>query len=455
MNARISLPELSRMIADTTGFDTKVCELFLRDLFATVAETIVAGENVKVKGIGTFKSINVEQRKSVNVNTGEQMIIPEHRKVTFTPDKALAEAVNAPFAMFEPVELNDTVTDEMLETAEQEPTDANAEPAAHATVADPATAAMPHKPEIQPIEPESDNADIISEATEPLPPTEPETTINIQTEPSDPEPEPSPRVSTPTPPPATPDPATTDPAPEHEPAPEPRTYHVTSVTQHTDEDEDDDMDTYHRDLCNRHKSRHFSRGFLIGALCSFAIIGIAILAWRIVLPDSFEAVISAMNTDQQTEITSHAVTAKVIGKTEAEGETTKIIEPDKPIKAIEPVENDESADVPTETSDKQLKADIKEKAGKENPAKEPEIFTDKITKKRYLTTMAREYYGNYNLWPLIYDYNAGLGHPDRIRPGTKIKVPSAETLGIDPKDPAVIKKAKNRGAEIYRKYKKS
>lgn len=66
--------------------------------------------------------------------------------------------------------------------------------------------------------------------------------------------------------------------------------------------------------------------------------------------------------------------------------------------------------------------------------------------------MAREYYGNYHLWPFIYDYNKGLGHPDRIRPGTRIMVPTPKTLGIDPTDPAIIKKAKNRGIEIYNRY---
>lgn len=460
MNARVSLPELSRMIADGTGFDIKACELFMRELFATVAETIVAGENVKVKGIGTFKSINVEQRKSVNVNTGEQMIIPEHRKVTFTPDKALAEAVNAPFAMFEPVELNDTVTDEMLETAEQEETGTTARPAFQEKKADGSADIVPEEPETPYTEPETpctepqaNNADSIPEISENLSTTVPETLIEVEVEPKPTTPSPalSQIVSTPSPS----IPADPEPAKEPEPAPQPQEHHVIPVMPCTAEYEEDDIDSCHETNGNRHRSGHFGRGFLIGALCSFAIIGIAILAWRIVMPDSFEAVISALNTDRQTEIASHAVTAKVVGKPQEGTGTTKINVPEEAVKTIEPVENKESADVPTETSDKQLKADINEKSTKGSTAKEPEIFTDKITKKRYLTTMAREYYGNYNLWPLIYDYNAGLGHPDRIRPGTKIKVPSAETLGIDPKDPAVIKKAKNRGAEIYRKYKKS
>lgn len=327
----------------------------------------------------------------------------------------------------------------------------------HANMVDLATPEMPAKPESQSTEPESNNADIITEPTETLSTTEPEISTTepeistpIPTEPSGPEPEQSQHV-------ATPPPATADPDPAHEPAPEPQEHHVISVMQHAAEYEEDDMEILPKAHGNRHKSGHFGKGFLIGALCSLALIGIVILAWRIILPDSYEAVISALGSDRQTEITNHAVTAKVVSKPQTESEPQQIIEPDEIAKPIEPVESDESADVPTETSDKQLTADtdIKEKSTNESPAHEPEIFTDKITKKRYLTTMAREYYGNYNLWPLIYDYNAGLGHPDRIRPGTKIKVPSAEALGIDPKDPAVIKKAKNRGAEIYRKYKKS
>ena len=78
---------------------------------------------------------------------------------------------------------------------------------------------------------------------------------------------------------------------------------------------------------------------------------------------------------------------------------------------------------------------------------------DTISTTRYLTTMAKDHYGNYNLWPYIYKENSKiLGHPDRIRPGTKVVIPPLSQYGVDPKNPEDIKKAKKLGVEIYSRY---
>ena len=114
MNNKITFPELTKLLAQTSGYSEEICDAFLRELFTIVSDTITEGDSVKIKGIGTFKSTRVEERKSINVNTGAEMVIPGHRKVNFTPDKSLAEAINAPFAMFEPVEVQSGITDEML-----------------------------------------------------------------------------------------------------------------------------------------------------------------------------------------------------------------------------------------------------------------------------------------------------------------------------------------------------
>ena len=79
---------------------------------------------------------------------------------------------------------------------------------------------------------------------------------------------------------------------------------------------------------------------------------------------------------------------------------------------------------------------------------------DTITKTRYLTTMAKDHYGNFNLWPYIYKENeAFLGHPDRIRPGTQVVIPPLSKYGVDPSNPTDIAKAKRLGVEIYSRYK--
>ena len=110
-------------------------------------------------------------------------------------------------------------------------------------------------------------------------------------------------------------------------------------------------------------------------------------------------------------------------------------------KAVESRQS-ESISVPTEPSD-------------EPAALNNDPVYDTITKTRYLTTMAKEHYGNYHLWPYIYEENKSiLGHPDRIRPGTRVRIPSLEKYGIDPKNPDDIAKAKKKGVQIYAKWSK-
>ena len=80
---------------------------------------------------------------------------------------------------------------------------------------------------------------------------------------------------------------------------------------------------------------------------------------------------------------------------------------------------------------------------------------DTISRTRFLTTMAKEHYGNFNLWPYIYEENKQiLGHPDRIKPGTRVVIPPKEKYGIDPMNEDCIAKAKQKGEEIYARYKK-
>ena len=107
MNSKVTFPELVDAVAAATECPKRVSELFLKELFTVISEALRNGESVRVRGLGLFKLTNVEARKSVNVNTGEEMEIPSHRKVSFVPEKALADAINAPFVGFETVVLDD------------------------------------------------------------------------------------------------------------------------------------------------------------------------------------------------------------------------------------------------------------------------------------------------------------------------------------------------------------
>lgn len=78
---------------------------------------------------------------------------------------------------------------------------------------------------------------------------------------------------------------------------------------------------------------------------------------------------------------------------------------------------------------------------------------DKIKTNRFLTTMAREYYGNMNFWVYIYEENkAMLGHPNKIKPGTVVKIPPAEKYNIDANNPQSVQKAEIKAVEIYSQY---
>lgn len=101
------------------------------------------------------------------------------------------------------------------------------------------------------------------------------------------------------------------------------------------------------------------------------------------------------------------------------------------------------------------KTEVKEQSGEkavETSVSDAPVY-DTISTTRYLTTMAKEHYGNYNLWPYIYKENeAILGHPDRIRPGTKVVIPKLSKYGVNPRNPDDVAKAKKMGVAIYARY---
>ena len=84
-------------------------EAFVNSMFSVIRQGLEADRQVKIRGFGTFKVIDVEARESVSVNTGERVVIESHRKVTFTPDATMKELVNKPFSLFNTVALNDGV----------------------------------------------------------------------------------------------------------------------------------------------------------------------------------------------------------------------------------------------------------------------------------------------------------------------------------------------------------
>ncbi len=106
---KISMDELATKLAEKHDIGQKQAKLFLKALVETIQKGIADDGLVKVKGLGTFKLIDVDARESVSVNTGERVTIEGHQKLSFTPDMAMKELVNRPFSAFETVILNEGV----------------------------------------------------------------------------------------------------------------------------------------------------------------------------------------------------------------------------------------------------------------------------------------------------------------------------------------------------------
>lgn len=107
--AKTALQLIADAVAKKHKITVKEAEKFVSAIFDVVNEGLKTDKLVKVKGLGTFKVQSVKPRESVNVNTGERVLIEGHEKVSFTPDATMKELVNKPFAQFETVVLNDGV----------------------------------------------------------------------------------------------------------------------------------------------------------------------------------------------------------------------------------------------------------------------------------------------------------------------------------------------------------
>ena len=212
--SKVSITELASKLMEKHGLKRTEAELFIRQFVGVINDGLKNDKSVKVKGLGTFKVQAVSARKSVDVNTGEAIVIEGRDKISFTAEAVMRDLVNAPFAQFETVIVNDGVDFSEIDAKNQadnteakEPT-----PAVEPTpVAEPEPAVVEPTPVAEP-EPA---------VVEPAPVAEPEPTV-----------EPAPA--------AEPEP-TVEPAPVAEP--EPAVVEPTPIVEPTPAVEDSDSDT--------------------------------------------------------------------------------------------------------------------------------------------------------------------------------------------------------------------
>ena len=156
MNNRVGIRELAMALVNKNKLSLKEAENFVATMFDTLNVGLNDDKQVKLKGLGTFKVMSVSARKSVDVNTGEPIIIDGRDKISFTPDSTMKDLVNKPFAQFDTVVINDGVDLKELERMDWTETTSDAE--------------------LAPLNDSSDDAEATPTST--LPPSKIETAVN-------------------------------------------------------------------------------------------------------------------------------------------------------------------------------------------------------------------------------------------------------------------------------------
>lgn len=109
MSEKVLMPDLIDALSREKNITKREAEVFIKTLFDLIEEALESDQYIKIKGLGAFKLVGINSRESVNVNTGERFVIAGHTRISFTPDPALRDLVNKPFAHFETVALGDGV----------------------------------------------------------------------------------------------------------------------------------------------------------------------------------------------------------------------------------------------------------------------------------------------------------------------------------------------------------
>ena len=406
MNKKLTFPELAELLSVATNTSKRMSELALREMFAVISGKLLEGESVKIDGLGVFKVTEVNSRRSVNVNTGEAIEIPGHGKISFVPDKRLAEAVNAPFASFESVVLDDDVTAEMLTAIDNaEPAEPSAEPSEFS--------------ELSEFLELSEFSEFSEPAAEPAEPSEPSESSELS-EPSEPATEPAAEpseLSEFSEPSELSEPAAEEPA---EPAAEPvekedaqgGAIHVPQSDDDYYYDDDDDESWW-----QRHRTL---KGFLMGVVAGAALYAAA----------DFEI--------KYYEDNRKVVSAETIAADDGE------------VVAADTLPSDTLADKASPKDSLKPTASTPSESAKSTIVKQ---VTDTVTGSYFLTRMARRHYGNGHFWVYIYEENKGkISNPNNVRPGTVVVIPDAKKYGIDKDNPQSVEAAKRKEGEIQRKF---
>lgn len=427
MNSKVTFPELVDAVAAATECPKRMSELFLKELFTAISDALRNGESVRVRGLGLFKLTNVEARKSVNVNTGEEMEIPSHRKVSFVPEKALADAINAPFAGFETVVLDDNLSEEeLLRMASVDDFDEDA------VAEQPNVGVAEHPKEPEPEQPIATDAELRNVTVA----EQPNESVAVQPneQPGDDKPfadDDKPLAD---------DDKKDDILPTDEDMkeklplsedkkivplgnevlpPEPEDYNIP-------EDDDEEFVGNDKSGSNAKNDAGFTRGFIWGALTMFVLYLVAGGGYYMYQHIQNQEIIDTARGTDSLDADAGAVEEMELADSEA-GEAADPVA----VQATEPVKPAQEPAKPAVES------------------KVAEPVYDTVTEKQFLTKIAYKHYGNSDFWVYIFEENRSIiKNPNTIAPGTKVVIPPAEKYGIDKNNPESLKAARKKIQEI-------
>lgn len=402
MNRTIALPALVAELARTNNCADETASEFLHALARVVSKGLAEDGAVTVSGIGIFKIIDK----------------PGGPEVDFLPDAELAAEVNAPFSLFEPVELAAGVSaaDLDMETATvTETTGLSDAPAPAETEETPAPAApvIPEqaKPEIPaglPPVPAAETITTTSAAgteTEPGTGTVPEPQRKPETEPQ-PEPAPEP-----------------EPIPTPQPAPKPRTINETysqTTRTYTAATREPVREERIVKVVDRRPNRSTVALAAVIALVAGLVIGYLAYDWL------------NFNGPRNVEISAEKVNVHPAVPVVFETDTTAT--------EVVPADTARNAAAAAENRAAQS-ARATEKA--------PEIVTDTVGGRRYLSVIARQHYGKDIFWVYIYEENKDrISNPNNVPEGLVVVIPPAEKYNIDPASKESVHAAERKANEI-------
>lgn len=442
MNNRLSIQDLALILSEQTGKSTEEALRFLQEFIAVVSEGVYNDKLVKVKGLGTFKIIRVEERASVSVNSGERFVIPSHYKFTFTPDKELKELVNKPFSLFDTVELNEEVdfsdVDVSAETsgAEEAADDSSEEILPDGIPEQAIEAPQTPEPEVKPepaveeeavpqkeakAEPEAE-----TETTpEPEVETEPEPKAEAETTPQE-EVEAEPKAET-----------ETMPEPEVEAEPEPKVEAETTPQEEAKAEpkqaEPVSSVSGYKEY-RRKRRRSASRKLLFPIACLFVVIVLGIV-YIVCLSGR-----TTVNKNWEPPMAEVGNPTPEAGMNPVPADSTGVTPPDSASLAADSVVAEPPVveeNQPEETPKSDILALVTIKAGDR------------------LASFAKQYYGHKFFWVYIYQYNQDIiSDPNNIPIGTELRIPDPGLYGIDATDRSSIDKAAALQSQILGKFSK-